>query len=111
MVVMDNMKTKYISKEYANELQQQLREFTKEKQELMDTLPYLKEQKSTGALVEDVGWQRSQDRLFIHSRSNLHDIEMFKARKNYAVANQQQHRSTWLKGSYISLIARLSIRL
>ena len=63
MVVLDNMQTKYISEEYANELQQQLQEYTQEKQQLMDMLTYLKEQKSTGALIEDVGWQRAQDRL------------------------------------------------
>ncbi len=63
MVITNDLKVNYISKEGAAELRNDLDSYKKEKAELMDTLNYLKTQKSTAALPEDIGWQRAQERF------------------------------------------------
>lgn len=63
MVVVEDLKARYISYECAEELKAQLQEHKKEKTVLIDTLARLKGQRSTGILAEDIGWQKEQERL------------------------------------------------
>lgn len=69
MVVTKNLRAKYISKEGEQKLREHLQAYETERLRLMETLRSIKAQNSADTLAEDVGYQRTQERLtYIHEQ-------------------------------------------